>query len=126
MLIHSILVAKLSCCGIEDSEKEWFTDKLFNRAQSVQYNNVQSEEKHVTSCVHQVSILGPALFMFFDDLFSVLRHSEAVMYADDTAMYVAGKDTFIIKFLLSADIKAIYEYFVLEMYAETSKITLSV
>ena len=45
--------------------------------------------------------------MFFDDLLKVLQHAEIIKYADDTILYVAGKDIFIIATRLSADMQSL-------------------
>ena len=100
---------KLSSSGINGNELNWFTDYLFNRSQQcVQYNNTMSREEKTTCGVPQGSIIGPLLFtVFFNDFRLCLNHSRLVKFADDTVIYLAGKDTFIIKSRLSADMQAI-------------------
>ncbi|XP_057299217.1 uncharacterized protein LOC130629860 [Hydractinia symbiolongicarpus] len=89
MLNHGKLLSKLSSFGIVGDEHEWFTDSLFGRFQQVQYKNSLSDEHPVNSGVPQGSILGPLLFiMFFNDLCTVVKHSEVVKYADDTVLFV--------------------------------------
>ena len=107
-LSHSKLLLKLSSYGINNNELDWFKDYLFNRSQCVQYNNSLSKEEKVSCGVPQGSIVGPLLFtLFFNDFYTCLKHSRAVKYADDTVIYLAGKDTFIIESRLSADMQAI-------------------
>ena len=57
---------------------------------------------------HKESIVGPLLFIiFFNDFNTCLKHSKVIKYADDTVIYLAGKDNFIIESRLSADMQAI-------------------
>ncbi|XP_057294623.1 uncharacterized protein LOC130623152 [Hydractinia symbiolongicarpus] len=108
MLSHGELLSKLSSFGIVGDEHEWFTDYLFGRFQQVQYKNSLSDEHPVNSGVPQGSILGPLLFiMFFNDLCTVVKHSEVVKYADDTVLFVAGKDLEIIETRLSSDMNCV-------------------
>ncbi|XP_057310647.1 uncharacterized protein LOC130648610 [Hydractinia symbiolongicarpus] len=67
---------------LSHDEHEWFTNYLFGRFQQVQYNlmNIQSIAEY-----HKV------------------KHCEVVKHADDTVLFVAGKDLEIIETCLSSD-----------------------
>ena len=62
MIQHACLIEKLPCYGIESIELEWLKDYLFNRTQTVIFDNVKSSPLHITHGVPQGSILGPLLF----------------------------------------------------------------
>ena len=110
-LSHSKIIEKLKSYGIQGIELEWFIDYLFNRWQRVLYNNTLSEFQNVTNGVPQGSILGPLLFtIYFNDFHHCLKHSKCVKYADDTVIYVPGKDLFIIETRLTSDMQAIAEW----------------
>ena len=44
---HTILLQKLSCCGIKGHILSWFKSHLNNRTQHVSYNSVDSKHKTV-------------------------------------------------------------------------------
>ena len=60
----------------------------------------------------QGSILGPVLFLLYlNDLEENLIHSRAVLFADDTVLYVADPSFSTIESKLNADLKNLYKYF---------------
>jgi hypothetical protein len=109
---HSILLNKLPAYGIVGNELLWMTDYLFERTQIVELQGVNSKETSLFTGVPQGSILGPLLFiLFLNDLDEALQHSKILKYADDTVIYVAGKDTKLIQKHINADLENIYRYF---------------
>ena len=71
---HTILLQKLSSCGVDDAAKAWFTSFLTNRKQVISCNDVCSEVASVSIGVAQGFILGPLLFIIYmNDLPDVLQ-----------------------------------------------------
>ena len=67
-----------------------------------------SAEEKVFSGYHKVPSLDPLLFvLFYIDFPNCLKHSKCVIYADDTVIYVPGKDVFIIESGLTDDMNRI-------------------
>ena len=88
-----MLIKKLPCYGIESIELEWLKDYLFNRSQTVIFDNFKSSPLHITHGVPQGSILGPLLFnILINDISQVVDKAEIILYSDDTAIYYAYKD----------------------------------
>ena len=52
----------------------------------------------------------PTVHLFYNDFPSCLIHSEVIVYADDTVIFVPGKDLAIIEARLSADMQRIHEW----------------
>ena len=108
---HGKIVKTLESYGVQGTELSWFQDYLFFRRQRVLYNNVLSESEHVLNGVPQGSILGPLLFnIYFNDFYTCLKHSQCVKYADDTVIFVPGKDLFIVQSRFSADMQHISDW----------------
>ena len=110
-LSHGQIVESLSSYGIYGTELELFTNYLFNRTQSVRVGPEISNPEKITCGVPQGSILGPLLFLItFNDIATVLKHSNIITYADDTVIYFSGKSKESIQDRLQSDFNAIADW----------------
>ena len=90
---HDILLMKMKSYGIIDTAYDWFKSYLCDRVQYVTYNAMQSNRSAITCGVPQGSILGPLLFLLYiNDLSSVLKSCFSVLVADDTDVFIKGKN----------------------------------
>ena len=90
---HSILLDKLYHYGVRGCAYHWFQSYLSNRSQSVTYDGVKSSLGFIKGGVPQGSILGPLLFLLYiNDLSSVCKHTFPILFADDTNLFLSGKD----------------------------------
>ena len=66
----------------------------------------------ITCGVPQGSILGPLLFLiYFNDFEKCLKYAHCLNFADDTVVYVEGKNKESIEYQLNEDLKLISTYF---------------
>ena len=90
---HSILLQKLERYGICGLYLDWFKDYLSNRKQCVTYNGCQSSYQTIKCGVPQGSILGPLLFLLYiNDLSTVSNACFSILFADDTNMFITGRN----------------------------------
>ena len=87
---HLILCKKLSAMGI--ASIGWFHSYLSNRKQMVSVNGANSSYRNITCGVPQGSILGPLLYLCYVNDIQISVNCKLLLYADDTALIVSGKD----------------------------------
>ena len=108
---HDILLKKLEKYGIQGAALEWFTNYLSNRLQYVTYNGTKSKRETIKCGVPQGSILGPLLFLLYiNDLPPVSNDCFSVLFADDTNMFVTGKNTADMCLKLNNDLQEICKW----------------
>ena len=66
---HTLLLQKLERMGIRGISLKWFESYLTNRTQVVCIDDINSSDKNILTGVPQGSVLGPALFLFYVNLY---------------------------------------------------------
>ena len=108
---HGVLLVKLHRYGVQDTAHSWFQDYLTNRMQYVTHNSIKSEPKMIDCGVPQGSILGPLLFLLYiNDLSTVSVSCFTILFADDTNMFITGKDIQDMCHRLNEDLVKIQEW----------------
>ena len=87
---HEILCNKLKSMGINSTE--WFQSYLGGRNQVVEANDTLSEAGIVNCGVPQGSILGPLLFLCYINDMPMSLKCKLLLYADDSALLISGKE----------------------------------
>ena len=91
---HEILLSILELYGFKGASLKLFRDYLSDRSQVIVINNVNSETSFINCGVPQGSILGPLQFLLYiNDLPNCKLLSDVGMYADDTNLTFASKDS---------------------------------
>ena len=99
-----ILLAKLQTHSIRGDYINWFKSYLTGRTQFVHFNGENSDECTLQCGVPQGSILGPLFFIIFvNDIFNMSNVLFSVLYADDTCIYLRGRDITAILDLLNVN-----------------------
>ena len=105
---HSLLLNKLKCYNFTHNAIEWFKSYLSNRKQYVFYNGSFSQVGQLHCGVPQGSCLGPVLFSIFtNDLPLVLDQTTAVMYADDTTLYMPSKSIDYLTVTMNSELESV-------------------
>ena len=86
---HDILLRTLNHYGLRGTVLQWKT----SRKQTVRIGETNYDLQNITCGVPQGSLLGPLLFMIYiNDLSAVSQITFPKMYADDTNIFIQGKD----------------------------------
>ena len=106
-----LLLDKLSNIGLRENEHLWFKNYLLNRNQCVSLNGVTSDLQQIEYGVPQGSVLGPLLFIIYiNDLHLHVENSKVILYADDTALFYASKDTSEVQQVLQRDLSSVHSW----------------
>ena len=90
---HDILLQKLHHYGIRGYAYSWFESYITHRTQFVTYSGAKSKKLIIKSGVPQGSILGPLMFLIsINDLHTVCKQSLPILFADDTHLFLSGKN----------------------------------
>ena len=118
---HKILLDKLSKYGIRGNFKNWITNYLEEREQVMLVNGSVSGSVEVVCGVPQGSILGPLMFLaYINDVERCCQFSKISLYADDTAIYLSGKNHVDTSLLLQQDLSRF------EQWCAGNKLTVNV
>ena len=126
-LPHMILLNKMSKYGIRGSMNAWFTSYLSARSLRVKCNvvsgnaTVYSVKKEVNIGTPQGSCLGPLLFLLYNnDLYLHLEHTQVILFADDTTLYMGHRNLNYLRWCLEQDMANISDWFL------ANKLTLNI
>ena len=118
---HTKLINKLKKMGIKGDIIELIENYLSKRYQKTICNNKISSTKRITCGVPQGSILGPLLFLvYINDIENILCDVKFQLYADDTVIYLSGKNTMKVKETLQKNINKFVEW------CEINKLTINI
>lgn len=108
---RNILVHKLERLGLSSTVLKWFKCYLCNRSQIVKFKNSLSDPISVENGVPQGTVLGPLLFLLYiNDIVKVVRYARIELFADDTMIYITGKNINQMQVDMNSDINYLYNW----------------
>lgn len=95
VLLYRVIMKQLHQIGVRDVELKWFESYLTNRKAEVGVLGESSERKGWAYGVPQGSLIGPLMYILTTNVITQkleTNDSKIFMFADDTAVVVAGND----------------------------------
>ena len=87
VVVHSVLVSKLKCLGVQGKILQCIHSFLSNRTMSVCIDGTSSRPRAVLSGVPQGSVLGPLLFLIYINSIGSDLSCHYKIFADDLKLY---------------------------------------
>ena len=109
---HTILLQKLKAIGLNPPSILWFQEYLTGRIQVVDIGGTVSDLNDITCGVPQGSILGPLLFLLYVNDADAAVRCKLLLYADDSALLISGKDVSSIEQQLSEEMASLSDWLV--------------
>lgn len=108
---HLILSKKLELIGICGPPLLLLKSCLHSRIQIVSVSDAVSDMRTTNLGVPQGSVLGPLLFLIFiNDMPNCLKHSQCMLYADDSMILNSANCTSALVTKLNSDIANVQEW----------------
>ena len=109
---HTLLLKKLDHYGIRGLPLAWFKSYLENRKHYIEYKKHTSRTCKIECGVPQGSIVGPLLFLLYiNDLPNIIKNAKTILYADDTTIYVSGKNLGNLREIINSEISILSDWF---------------
>ena len=120
IMTHPILLKKLLAYGIRRTILKLIESYLVNRQQYISINSNNSKQKPITCGFPQCSVLGPLFFLLcINDLPNVSDTVFAILFADDTSIFLERKDLVELTHILNAELAK------LTIWLSANKLTLN-
>jgi len=108
---HVISLNKLNKYGIRGVANRLIGNYLSNRKQFVSYDNSYSETLSINCGMPQGSILGPLFFVLhINDIHLVCCQTMPIVFADDSSLFVQGKDIKMMTNKLNNELNHVYNW----------------